>query len=198
MSKQFAVYKQVKKIQPQQVAIIGQRIPRSFFITSGCGESDNQEHAGSYHIALERAGISRCNIMMYSSVMPKIAQEIEKTPQLIQQLPHGGVMETIMAHGRGGNGVRATAGIIYGWLYDQSGERQGGLVCEYNGNDSEERAKEILRKSLIEVHENGFNQFKLGDINLLTQSFVPKKKYGSALVAICFTDYEVPILNLKD
>lgn len=198
MNRQFAVYKQVKKTQTQQVAIIGQRVPRSYFITSGCGESDNQEHAGSYHIALERAGISRCNIMVYSSVMPKIAQEVEKTSQLIQQLPHGGVLETIMAHGRGGNGVRATAGIIYGWLYNDGGERQGGLVCEYSGNDSEEKAKEILRKSLIEVHKNGFSHLKLDDINVLTESFVSKKKYGSALVAICFTDYEVPILNLKD
>lgn len=196
MSRQIAVYNQVKKTQPQQVAIIGLRVPRSFFITSGCGESDNQEHAGSYHIALERAGISKCNIMVYSSVMPKIAQEIEKTPQLLQQLPHGGVMETITAHGRGGNGVRATAGIIYGWLYDESGERQGGLVCEYSGNDTEEKAKDILKKSLVEVHQNGFKNLKLDYINLITESFVPKKKFGSALVSICFTDYEVPILSI--
>jgi len=151
MSRQIAVYKQVKKTQPQQVAVIGLRVPKSFFITSGCGESDNQEHAGSYHIALERAGISKCNIMVYSSVMPKIAQEIEKTPQLLQQLPHGGVMETIMAHGRGGSGVRATAGIIYGWLYDENGERQGGLVCEYSGNDTEEKAKDIEKEEIKEL-----------------------------------------------
>src|SRR3989338_5087022 len=113
--------------------IVGNRIPRSFFWTSGIGESDITIHAGSYHLALKEAGIERYNIMVYSSIMPGIAIESSKPSK--EEIVHGSVMETIMAVTSGTKGQRLTAGIIYGWLYNkQSGEKYGGLVSAYNGN----------------------------------------------------------------
>ena len=73
--------------------LIGNRIPKDYFITKGCGESNITIHAGSYHLALKTAGIEMCNIMTYSSILPAIATEIERP----QHLYHGSVMETIMA-----------------------------------------------------------------------------------------------------
>ena len=70
--------------------VIGNRIPRDYFITKGVGESDITVHAGSYHLALKEAGIETANIMTYSSILPSIATEIERPI-----INHGEVMECV-------------------------------------------------------------------------------------------------------
>lgn len=173
--------------------VIGNRIPRSFFWTSGIGESDITIHAGSYHLALKEAGIEKYNIMVYSSILPSIAEESTKPTN--NEITYGSVMETIMAVSNGEKGARLTAGIIYGWLYNKiTGRKYGGLVAEYSGHELEEDAKEILRNSLNELYENGFSDdYELKGIRLQTRSFNPRKKFGTAIVAIGFKDYIYPI-----
>lgn len=175
--------------------LIGNRIPKDFFITSGIGESDITVHAGSYHLALKDAGIERCNIITYSSILPSISQEVEKPSP--EELTHGAVVETIMACSTAERGERATAGIIFGWLYDKkTNEKYGGLVCEYNGNYTEERAAASLRASLDELYINGFSEkYELRDIKIMTKSFIPEKKYGTSLIALCFMNYVCPIIG---
>lgn len=174
---------------------MGTRIPKDYFVTSGAGECDITVHAGSFHLALRDAGIERFNIMTYSSIMPGISREVKKPKDLV----HGCVIETIMACASMEKGVRATAGIIYGWLFNRkTKERYGGLVCEYNGSLSEEEAGAQLRASLQTLYTNGFeNEFELRDERLTTRSFVPKKKFGTALVAICFTNYVCPVISVR-
>ncbi len=173
--------------------LIGNRIPKDYFITKGKGESNIQIHAGSYHLALKDANIEAFNIMTYSSILPGIAREIKRPENMI----HGSVMETIMATANTTKGKRATAAIIFGWLYDKKTKKKyGGLVCEYNGDFTEKRAGDSLRASLNELYTNGFSEkYDLKDIKLTTSTYVPKKKYGTALVALCFVNYEVPILK---
>lgn len=179
--------------EEMQGLLIGNRIPKDYFVTKGKGESDITIHAGSFHLALKDAEIERYNIMTYSSILPAIAKEIEKPARQI----HGSVMETIMACADAEQGERATAGIIYGWLYDRLTEKKyGGLVCEYNGNIEEETVKKQLRASLEELYINGFSDdYHLDDIKIITESFVPQKRFGTALVALCFTNYLYPIIG---
>lgn len=91
---------------PEGHYLVGNRIPRDYFVTSGIGESDITIHAGSYHLALKNAGIEMCNIITYSSILPGIAREIEKP----RGLTHGSVMESIMAVSTAEKGGRATWG----------------------------------------------------------------------------------------
>lgn len=186
--------KQVLKLE-QRTVLIGNRIPKDFFITFGIGQSDITVHAGSYHLALKDAGIERCNVITYSSILPGIAKEIEMPNNFV----HGSVMETIMACANAERGKRATAGIIFGWLFDRmSGEKYGGLVCEYNGNKTEREAEENLKMSLKEMYENGYSEkYEIKDVKIVTKSFIPTKKFGTALVALCFVNYEYPILNIS-
>lgn len=172
---------------------IGNRIPKDFFITKGRGESDITIHAGSYHLALREAGIEMSNIMTYSSILPGIANEIPRP----EKLTHGAVMECIMAVADKEKGQRATAGITFGWLYDrQTQQKHGGLVCEYNGSDTEESAREQLSMSLQELYTNGYSeQFEMKNIEMISDSFVPEKKYGTCLISICFTNYVCPIVD---
>ena len=176
-----------------QSILIGNRIPKDYFITKGKGESDITIHAGSYHLALHSAGIEMCNIMCYSSILPRIANLIERPAKLT----HGCVMETIVAASNAETGKRATAGIVYGWLYDrETGQKYGGLVCEYNGDFSEQEAEGSLHASLQELYTNGYSEkFELRDITLNMESIVPTKKYGTALVALCFVSYEYPVIK---
>lgn len=173
--------------------VIGNRIPKDYFIAKGTGESDITVHAGSYHLALHAARIEMCNMMSYSSILPGIANLIDRPEKLV----HGCVMEAIVAAADAAAGERATAGIIYGWLYDRkSGDKYGGLVCEYNGKLPVEEATESLNLSLQELYTNGYSDdYEMRDITLNTESFMVKKKHGTALVALCFTSYEYPILN---
>lgn len=173
--------------------LLGMRIPRDYFTTTGTGQSDITIHAGSYHLALKAAGIEMANIMTYSSIMPGIAREVAKP--LPEQIVHGAVMESIMAVATAEKGHRATAGIIYGWLHDkETGDRFGGLVCEHNGEYSEKQIKELLFASVNELYENGFSErYTLSDINILCESVLAEKNYATALCSICFTSHVLPI-----
>jgi len=186
---------QLNKLNSKSVKniTIGNRIPKDFFITSGIGESDLAVHAGSFHLALKDAQIEMCNIMTYSSILPGIAQEIPPP----EKLSHGSVMECILAVANSRRGIRATAGIIYGWLFHKkTGEKYGGLVCKYNGHSTINHMKKKLTASLDELYSNGYaTEYNLKDINQINCSFVPKKKYGTSLVGLCFTNYLIPVIQ---
>ncbi len=171
--------------------LYGNRVPRDFFITKGKGESDITIHAGSYHLALKNAdNIHQCNIITYSSILPGIAKEVSIPGEFV----HGSVMETIMAVANKKKGEICTAGIIFGWLYSKKNNKKyGGLVCEYNGSLSKGEAEDQLKQSLNELYTNGYSEkYFLQDIKITLESFVSKKKYGTALVAICFINYIYP------
>lgn len=172
--------------------LVGNRIPKDFFVTRGIGESDLTVHAGSYHLALKDAGVEMCNIMTYSSILPGIAKQITRPNKLV----HGSVMESIFSVCNCEKGIRTTAGIIFGWLFDKSNKKYGGLVCEIYGSDSAIEIDRKLHDSIEELYFNGFSDdFELRDRKVIISSFIPKKKYGTALVALCFTNYIYPILG---
>ncbi len=170
--------------------LAGKRIPRDFFIAQGNGESDISIDAGSFHLALKDAGIEMCNIMTYSSVLPAIAREIERPISLV----HGSVMETIMSKATCAKGESCTAGLILGWLYDKkTGEKHGGLVCKYQDSLKDE-CIEKLRLSLDELYSNGFSvEYELREVKVLTETVTPRKRFGTAVVALCFVNYLIPL-----
>lgn len=174
--------------------LTGNRIPRDFFITSGSGESDICVHAGSYHLALQDAGIEKLNILTYSSVLPAIANQVERPESMI----YGSVMETIMAEVSGPKNVMISAGIKLGWLYNRAtGERLGGLVCEYSDkNISNIELDKVLSASLLELYSTGYQEdYELREEETIWKSFIPKKQHGTVLVSLCFLNYLYPIIK---
>jgi len=167
------------------------RIPKDYFVTKGCGSSDITVHAGSYHLALKNAGIQMMNIMTYSSILPPIANKLS-TPN---EIKHGEVAEVIMSCCTKQKGEICTAGIIYGWLYDKNTkEKFGGLVCEREGSLTEIEMEDELRKSLNELYINGYSEnYILKDEEIFIESFIPDKKWGTAIVALVFQNYVTEI-----
>ena len=172
--------------------LISNRIPKDFFVARGSGQSDITLHAGSYHLSLKEAGIEQANVMQYSSILPRIAQEVP-----YKRIEHGAVLETIMAVSNTENGEICSCGIIYGWLYDKKNNQKfGGLVCEHYGNEPVEEIENRLHLSLQELYINGFDEeYELKDIKLISNSYQPTKKYGTTLVSLCFINYVVPIIE---
>ncbi|MBW2986372.1 pyruvoyl-dependent arginine decarboxylase [Candidatus Woesearchaeota archaeon] len=186
--------KDPQKTKDSPRVLVGNIVPKDFFIVSGTGQSDITIHAGSFHLALREARIERCNIMTYSSILPAIANKIEFNPDLLTQ---GAELKTIMARADVKQGERATAAIMFGWLYDKkTGEKFGGIVVEYNGGKTEEDAIAELKLSIQELYTHGYSEdFDLKDIETHSKSFVPDKKFGTALVALCFVNFEQTRLN---
>ena len=172
---------------------LGCRIPKDYFETRGKGESDIAVHAGSYHLALKDANIEKFNIMTYSSILPGIANKIEQPRDMV----HGAVVESIMSTCTVSKGERGTAGIIYGWLFNRkTNEKFGGLVCENYGDYSSGDLRKHLGLSIEELYVNGFEEdYELRDIHYLSETIVPVKKHGTALVSLCFTSYFHPIIK---
>jgi arginine decarboxylase len=106
-------------------------------------------------------------------------------------------MECIMAVANFEENQLATAGISFGWLYDKkTNKKYGGLVCEHQGNFSEETVRRKLNMSLQEIYYNGFaEKYELKEIKTIVESFRITKKFGTAIVALCFVDYIYPILE---
>ena len=46
-----------------------------------------------------------------------------------------------------------------------------------------------------EIYRHGYEAYKLGELQLITETFVPHKQYGTALVALCFNSYLYPVIN---
>jgi arginine decarboxylase len=82
-------------------------------------------------------------------------------------------------------------------LFEKStGERHGGLVCEYNGSLPEAEAASQLEDSLQELYINGYcEDFELEGTRLHMRSFVPEKRFGTVLVSLCFLNYLWPVLG---
>ena len=166
------------------------RIPNEFFITKGSGGSELALHPGSYHMALHDAGIAEFNIINYSSVLPATAKLV--TIDEIDLPPFGSELCTIMAHADGMYGEHISVGIIYAWLYkDESCEEKiGGIVCELAGYFDVESLEKRLYSVIEDMHLKTFYKYYLGEPDVTIESLLIDKRYGSALVAMCFVNYK--------
>ncbi len=187
--------------------LIGCPLPRSFFETTGTGESEHQVHAGSYHYAMQAAGVERANLIPYTSILPAIARKIT-VQEGMARIKHGAEMKVIQAaaHVDKKTGEkRATSAILYGWLRpkgDKQAPHAGGLVCEYNGNETQDAADKNLHACLKGLFKNPdrnnyvfADEYDLDIQQLIAATVEPKKRFGTALCALAFVDYFVPILG---
>lgn len=170
---------------------IKNRIPHEFFITKGSGCSEFAVHPGSYHMALHDAGISQFNIIGYSSVLPGTSKLVSLDE--VDLPPFGSEMCTIMACAHGFYGEHISAGVIYAWMYKDENfeEKVGGVVCELSGYFETEALEERLYSTLKDLHQRTFNQYYLGEPQVITESLTIDMRYGSALVSLCFVDYGI-------
>ena len=198
-------------------AIVGNRVPHKYFLTTGKGESDaGSKHlpaeTGSYDAALKSAGIEDANIVKYTSVMPTEAKEISRS-EGTKDIRWGEVLESIMAQTNGKRGAHIGAAVMITSVHDPKGKYLGGFACEYSGEGTEEQAKQSLLESIngmIERRGYGIpNSPKFGVDVKTTKGYKyhpgyhwiwsemdVKKKHGTVLASMCFRSYKVPIIKI--
>jgi len=181
-------------------------IPYEYFISTGTGESGDQNHAGSYHKAMRMAGVELGNLVPYTSILPPIAKEIP-IEEGIKRIRHGaqvGVIQAAAHIDREKGQKRATSAILYGFLYpkgQKGGKHAGGLVCEYNGEGTPEEAIKNVNSCLDELYtgknREGFafsDKYDLVKQKPLVATIEPKQRYGTAFCVLAFVSYVVPAL----
>src|SRR5580698_5004216 len=183
------------KHPPAHYSEIGCRIPKKYFWVIGWGESDVGIETGSYDAALTMAGIENFNVMLYTSVLPPEAVELQELPQI----HHGSVLEGIMAIQHTEKpGTRITAGVLLAKVHRNSdGSYLGGFACEYAGYGSADEAEANLREAMKQLFERRYKDklYKLSFGKTVVRSFTPEKKFGTVLVGIGFASYIVPVLK---
>ncbi len=204
-----------------QFAIVGNRVPYRYFLASGQGESDAGSkglpaETGSYDAALNSAGIEDANIVKYTSVVPPGAKEMSHE-EGTRSIRWGEVMEAIMGQANGKAGDTISAAVMITSVHNAKGQYIGSFACEYSGNGTENEAKKALGLSISGMIERrGYGKTATADIGVGAtrttdsgykshpgQKFVwssmdVKKKHGTVLAAICFREYQVPIIKLPE
>lgn len=149
-------------------------IPRSYFVTSGRAVS-KVSPLNAFDKALNEAGISQCNLVMVSSIIPKNAREIKR-----YDFKPGTITFTVLAKMDGKSGERIGAGI--GVMKC----KEYGLVAECYGFMSKEEVEVELRKRLFEMAES--RGMKAGEIKIWTENMVVPREYeyGCVVVALVY------------
>jgi len=160
-------------------------IPKAFFVTSGVGVDLDQTSA--FDFALRDAGISECNLVEVSSILPAKAVEIDRRSIMVTP---GNITFCVISRADGQSGELIGAGIGYGWLVGKEREEKGeqrefGIICEHHGHYSREYLAEKIQDELYKMAE--IRNKKLVKKKSVVESIeVEKGKFGSVVVALVF------------
>jgi len=159
-------------------------VPKAFFVTSGVGM--DPEQANTFDLALRDAGISECNLVEVSSILPA---NIVATEQSNVTITPGNITFCVMSRAEGKSGEIIGAGIGYGWLWTENEEgeeqREFGIICEHHGHCSRDYLAEKVQEKLYKMAE--IRDKKILKKDLLVESVeVEKGKFGSVVVALVF------------
>ncbi len=183
---------------------LGPRIPTTYFVTTGTGESDqgippDPYETFSYDLALLDAGIEDFNVVYYTSVLPPESNEVPMEA-VKGDFHHGAVLETIMAKAGGTKGDTVAAGVGRVWAADANGDPVGGFAAEYervysqqevNPDTAKQDAITQLTASL--QHELSIRNLKqVGEMKFDVTYLHIQKNYGIALAALGFVGFVYP------
>ena len=99
-----------------------------------------------------------------------------------------------MAVSHGQQDEFVSAGIVYAWMYEDANfdKKVGGLVCEVNGRYRIEELESRLIRVINDLHAKTYSQYYLGELNFISEGITIEKRYGTALAALCFVDFQQP------
>ena len=121
-------------------------VPRGYFVTSGEAH-DGASELNAFDLALRDAGITECNLVEVSSILPPDSHEMEPI-----EIPKGAITFCVMAKMAGTLGERIGAGLTWAWGTTGDGERYG-IVAEHHGNSQEDEIERMLQVKLDRMAE---------------------------------------------
>lgn len=150
-------------------------IPKEFFVTSGRATSQVSE-LNAFDLALKNAGISQCNIVSVSSVLPPKCQE-----RKLKDIPIGSITYAVVARIDGKENTTISAGIA--WTWEKT--KKYGIVAEAHGNMNQKALKEMLEWKIKEMAK--IREIQIDEIKYQTETLnVPRNNYGSVIAALVY------------
>lgn len=150
-------------------------IPKEYFVTSGKAISSVSE-LNAFDRALEDAGISQCNLVQVSSILPPGCREGK-----LREIPAGSIIHTVMARMNGTEGMTISAGIA--WAWEENGKY--GLVVEAHEQMNQKSLKATLEWKIKEMARA--RGIEIGEISHRTEALtVPLKNYGCVIAALIY------------
>jgi arginine decarboxylase len=150
-------------------------IPKEFFVTGGKATSQVSE-LNAFDLALKEAGISQCNIVSVSSVLPPSCREKEW-----KDIPIGAITYAVVARMDGKEKETISAGIAWTWEKN----KKYGIVAEAHGNSTLEALKNTLEWKIKEMAK--IREIEIGKVMYRTETLiVPENNYGSVIVALVY------------
>jgi len=159
-------------------------IPKAFFLTSGVGMANDQDNA--FDLALRDAGISECNLVNVSSILPAKAVEIDQKP-----LTPGEITFCVLSRAEGKSGEVIGAGVGYGWLFHNSNSTNSldqldfGIICEHHGHYSTEFMRNKIQEKLYMMAASRNRDLTLKKLEVKSVE-VDADKFGSVVAALVF------------
>lgn len=153
-------------------------VPRRFFVESGEAH-DGSSELNAFDMALKDAGITECNLVEVSSILPPGCEEVEPI-----DIPKGAITFCVMAKMAGTLGERVGCGLAWAWGVTADGERYG-IVAEHNGSSEAEEIKRMLLVKLKRMAE--VREMELERSSTCVRSMVCEGNYGCVVAALVYS-----------
>jgi len=147
-------------------------VPQEYFMVSGVGQSDTSV-LNAFDRALVAAGISQCNLVPVSSILPKSAKEVK--PRRIEP---GQVTFVVLGKADGKRGDIVSTGVAIG--YTDGGENDLIVEFDQNGGTTDVRRRlSILLDEMANAREVTVKRTKEEVCELKIT-----RTYGAAVAAV--------------
>ncbi len=160
----------------------GMFLPKKFFVTKGKAIS-SVSTLNAFDAALMAAKIENCNLVPVSSILPPDAQQVKN-----MKITPGTITFCVLARMDGESGETIGAGLAWGLVKGNDGT-QFGIIAEEHSFNGEKYIQESLKEKLNEMAK--IRNLELSEVNTAVEWMkVPKKKFGSVIVAIIYVPWE--------
>jgi len=156
-------------------------IYKKYFVVSGTGLSKTSK-LNAFDNALMAAGISQCNLVPVSSILPKNAKQVKPI-----DIEPGTITFTVLARMDGEAGQTITAGLGWAHCTDSNGKITYGIVVEEKNQKTKKEAQKNIQQKIQEMTKNRRMKIKKQDTRTTTIQ-IPEGHYGSAIVSLIYTN----------
>jgi len=158
-------------------------LPKRFFVTSGSAVS-SVSPLNAFDAALVKAGISQCNLVYVSSILPPDAEKVDPL-----EITPGTVTFCVMAKMDGNPGELVGAGIGWGMIEASNGSHYG-IVAEAHGHKDEPALRKEITMKLQEMAK--IRNMKLTSSEMKIECLTtPRNMYGCTIVALIYVPWEL-------
>ncbi len=152
-------------------------VPRGFFVTSGEAH-DGASELNAFDLALKDAGITECNLVEVSSILPPGSRESDPV-----EIPKGAITFCVMAKMAGTLGERVGCGLSWTWGTTGSGERYG-IVAEHHSNAPAAEVERMLNVKLARMAE--VRGMEIEEPKTCVRSMVCEGNYGCVVAVLVY------------